>query len=66
MFMLTGLFRAADNIVDSTQVNKKEDIMVGWGGSIFILNVKELSLCHKLKFSNSYIYGTDDLNRCYF
>ena len=58
MFMLTGLFRAADNIVDSTQVNKEEDIMVGWGGSIFILNVKELSLCHKLKFSNCYIHGT--------
>ena len=31
MFMLTGLFRAADNIVDSTQVNKEEDIIVGWG-----------------------------------
>jgi len=59
MFMLTGLFRAADNIVDSTQVNKGEDIMVVWGGgSIFISNVKELSLCHKLKYSNSYIHGT--------
>ena len=60
MFMLTGLFRAADNIVDSTQVNKEEDILFGgWGGDIiFILNIKELSLCHKLKFSNSYIHGT--------
>ena len=36
MFMLTGLFRAADNIVDSTQVNKEEDILFGgWGGGYY-------------------------------
>ena len=48
MFMLTGLFRAADNIVDSTQVNKEEDKLVGGGGYY-------LSLCHKLKLSNPFI-----------